>query len=424
LAKAGPKGKPHSCKDGTVYPELRRRPSGRFYINRYPLKHKELNTCDEKEAIKKLLIWKGEQDNKWVKGKQLEDRYKIKTGITHDDNGEKIEYKDSNPEIHRAHEIPEDHLIDIFVEWITNRPKWLAHRTGIEELAYLDGLQKPEVLSLDRVAKIYRSKKISVDEMTSTMNAWKEFTSAAEVSSISQIGTDEIQKYADYIHSRKFAAKTFRNRLNKVITLLNYAKPRHKAHAKKIEEIKLDLKHIIQLPKSPAPDPRPLRPAHFKAILEAALPQFKAVLMLSLNCALHPKELSEVLEEELDLEYNSFITKRTKTNIARCAYLWRETMKAIKPYFDDRKFLFYQGNGNPHNRHSLAREWTRTAKRAKVKGYSFDSLRDSCRTAMAGHGEKAAFVMGHTFAMSDKYTYRDSDATKIALEVVRQKYLK
>lgn len=419
MAKKGPKGKAYEAEDGTIYPELRQRPDGRFYVNRYPLKILELSTQDERDAIRRYLKWKGEVDNIKVRGKDSRRRY---VHIIDDEKGIDEDYWEEGP-FEVRHNIPEDHLIDIFTEWITTRPKWLADRTGIEELAYLDKLEKLEILSLARIAKTYSTKNISDEEMVASEIAWKEFASAVGVNNLNEVGTEEVQKYADFLVSKRFAPKTFRKRFGKVMTLLNYAKPRHKQHAKKIEEVKLDLKSIIELPKASAPNPTPLRPKQFKAILNAANENFRGIIMISLNAALHAKELSELREDELDLEHYTFVTKRTKTNIARCAHLWPETIKAIKPYMDNEEYLFYQVDGRNHDRHSIYREWKRTCKRAKVKGFSFDSLRDSCRTHMRGDAEAAAFVMGHTFSISDKYTYRDAEATKEVLEQVRQKYL-
>jgi len=262
--------------------------------------------------------------------------------------------------------------------------------------------------------------------MERSLAFWKEFCRKVKVSTVEDITEEDIERWGRYLHSGKFAPKTIIHRINKVQSILKYAKPRHKKNSIYIDRVKLDISALIKRPKKPPPNPTPLSPKHLQALLSAADIKWTAIILMALNCALHPKEAADIRLSEISLSDRTFKTNRTKTGVDRSAKLWTATIRAIKAYLKERayesKYLFVNEEGKRLNRHSINDNWKRICRKAKIRGFSFDCLRDSCRTWMAGDAEAAAMVMGQEYGESVKYTSRIPEHTVKVLNQVKKKY--
>jgi len=429
MAKVGRPRKNYKTTWGEVINGLRKRTDGRWYDieDDYIFAGAAVG---EREAIRLFNQRRGIKEIRIVKGELSEIEFKIIA----DDNTSVAEITDrtreyrDDIEFYKAHRVPENHLIDIFVGWLEKKPKWLAGKTGIEQLAYLNDIKRPEKLTLAKVLRTYEQHEMSADETRRSRKIWNDFTKKVKKTTIEDIAEEDIDRWGKWV-TRKggYARKTQLHILNKVQSILKYAKPRHKKNANAIDIVKLDISALIKRPKKPKAKPTPLYPDEFKSILEEANTKWKAIILFSLNCGLHASEVATALKEEISYKYKSFATERTKTGVDRCAHLWDETIMAVrkyrKEYSNKSKYLFVNGEGKRFNRWSINDNFKRICDKAGVKGYSFDCMRDSCRTWMKGDPEAAAFVMGHEFDISTNYAARLPEHTIDVLAKVRQKYL-
>lgn len=64
-------------------------------------------------------------------------------------------------------------------------------------------------------------------------------------------------------------------------------------------------------------------------LLDVANPQFKAIILVALNCGLGPADLGRLRWHHLDMKTGVFEMPRGKTGTARQNYLWAKTRKAL-----------------------------------------------------------------------------------------------
>ncbi len=326
----------------------------------------------------------------------------------------------ADPQVKRGRVVSSAAFWGMVRELILADPFSAAKKTGLP-LDRLASLPKPKTekkLSLSDIGESYATKAMTPNEKSKSILAWQEFTQAVTpAKTIEDVDATAVEQYRAFLEGRKLADKTVRNRLLKLGTILNYAKPRNKNHAEAIESVKSDLYLLIQRPKEPEPDPRPIKPRHYRALLKVASVKWRAMLLLALNAALHPKELGEVQKDEIDLEDGTFQTKRTKTGIRRCAKMWDRTVKAIHEYQAEEphesKYLFVNVHAAKYNAHSVIDNWIRLAKAAKVPSHiTFDCIRDGARTHMSG--DAARSVMGHRIpGDDDRYNFRMPDSPEV-----------
>lgn len=402
---------------------LKQRPDGRFYAADVPTK-----TFGKDPAVALLRFEQWQSQRKGETVTLASERNKT---IRIPGAGWFQNYKPSHDElVDVLHNIPSAEFWQVVREKILADPFQAARKTGLP-LDRLESLPKPRKqvkLPLSAIGELYEAKAMTQNERSRSILAWKEFIEAvAPAKDIEDVDETAIEEYRKFLESRKLSAKTLRNRLLKIGTILNYAKPRNKDHAQAIEAVKSDLYLLIQRPKEPEPDPKPIKPKQFTAILKVASVKWKAILLLSLNAALHPKELAEVLLKEIDLEDDTFQTKRTKTGIRRCAKLWDRTIEAIQEYqaaeSHNSLYLFVNEHREKYNAHSVIDNWKRLIKAAKVPDtVCFDSLRDGARTNMSG--DAARIVMGHSIGIDDRYNLRMPDSPEVvaACEAVETYY--
>jgi integrase len=79
-----------------------------------------------------------------------------------------------------------------------------------------------------------------------------------------------------------------------------------------------------------AKGPRLFGPAEIRAMLAAARPALKAMILLGINCGFGNADCGRLPRAALDLEGGWVSFPRPKTGIARRCPLWRETVEALK----------------------------------------------------------------------------------------------
>lgn len=165
-----------------------------------------------------------------------------------------------------------------------------------------------------------------------------------------------------------------------------------------------------------------------RAIIEAAKPQFRAIVMLGINCGLGNEECGLLQNRHLDLAGGWLEFARPKTEVRRRAPLWAETVAAIKEANKRIRrtkgyhYFFRTARGNQWTTDAsgnspIGREFRNLAKEVGVyrPGVSFYSLRHSFRTVADEVGDLAAVhcVMGHADELTNmdhNYVDHISDA--------------
>lgn len=394
---------------------LKRRPDGRYYSAEVPAK---TFGKDPAVALLRFQQWDAQRKRETVTLASQRNKTVHVPANVHWQGAEDHWKPGHDSIVDILHKIPAAEFWAVVRERILDDPFQAAKKTGLP-LDRLASLPKPKTekkLPLSDIGALYASKKMSPNERSKSILAWQEFADAVSVKTIEEIDESRIEKYRIFLERRKLADKTLRNRLLKLGTILNYARPRCKDHATAIDSVKSDLYLLIAKPKEPEPDPRPIKPKHFRALLKVASVKWRAMLLLALNAALHPKELGEVLRDEIDLDDGTFVTKRTKTGIRRCCKLWDRTVSAIKAYqaeeSHDSRYLFLNQDQAPYTAHSVIDNWKRLISKAKLPNtISFDSIRDGARTNMSGDG--ARIVMGHSIGIDDRYGLRMPNSTEV-----------
>ncbi|MFB6320783.1 hypothetical protein, partial [Saccharicrinis sp. FJH54] len=76
--------------------------------------------------------------------------------------------------------------------------------------------------------------------------------------------------------------------------------------------------------------PRMLSPKEFRHMLEISHPQYRAMLLLGLNCAFGNTDVARIPRTAFDLESGWVEFPRPKTGTYRKAWLWPETVEALR----------------------------------------------------------------------------------------------
>lgn len=179
--------------------------------------------------------------------------------------------------------------------------------------------------------------------------------------------------------------------------------------------------------------------------------QFNAMLWLALNCGYGPTDLAELPRALVDLDEAVIDYRRAKTEVKRRAFLWPETIAALRPAMalrPDDTLLFRTREGNAwvtevpkmeegivvgvnivDNVNQTYRKFAlRVEKKHKVKikrpGEGFYTLRHVHRTASdeAGDSNASRFIMGHALPGMDNVYVQVSDARlQRVAEFIREK---
>jgi integrase len=130
-------------------------------------------------------------------------------------------------------------------------------------------------------------------------------------------------------------------------------------------------------------------PAEIQALVKAAKPQLKAMILLGINCGFGNSDCGTLPIEALDLANGWHNYWRPKTHFQRRCPLWPETVKALSPVVAGRDsgLVFITKYGNPwwtdDKRDPIAYEFRKLANAVGVyrKGVTkFYSLRHTFKT--------------------------------------------
>jgi integrase len=138
-----------------------------------------------------------------------------------------------------------------------------------------------------------------------------------------------------------------------------------------------------------------------RGFIEAASSvQFKAMILLGINCAFGNGDCASLLWSDIELSTGWHRVPRAKTGIDRKAKLWPETIEALSKVKTDRRGLVFKTRlGNPWIRESdgSSARVDSIACEARKIGLEFYTLRHTFRTVSDACGDSRAIdvVMGH-----------------------------
>jgi len=140
--------------------------------------------------------------------------------------------------------------------------------------------------------------------------------------------------------------------------------------------------------------------------------QWRALLLMAVNCGFGSRDLSDLTFADLDLDRALVFLQRGKTGTARRAILWPETVRAVREYlekerpeteFTERVFVTSEGtlwnyDAEKSRVDSLGLAFRRIAKKLGIAETSFYSFRRTFRTIADETGDIPAvnLIMGHT----------------------------
>ena len=161
-----------------------------------------------------------------------------------------------------------------------------------------------------------------------------------------------------------------------------------------------------------------------RALIDAASPQVKAMVLLGLNAGLGNTDIGTLKQSEINLKVGWVRQARQKTGIERRCPLWPETIDALKAIHsgDSSDLVFITRNGRPfvyRNENdtqidNVSRAFGKLLAKVGIdrQGVNFYALRRTHRTAADGAGDlrAAAVIMGHTVDdISSLYVQRVDD---------------
>jgi integrase len=148
---------------------------------------------------------------------------------------------------------------------------------------------------------------------------------------------------------------------------------------------------------------RMFQPKQIRLLLQEAKPQFRAMILLAINCGFGNNDCALLKWANLDLKKGWVTYPRPKTGVERRCKLWPETVAALKDFKTD-DYVFITKYGNPWTPKCLSdspisQEMSKLLKKLKLNrpGLSFYALRHTFETVAGESRDQAAvdFIMGH-----------------------------
>lgn len=311
---------------------------------------------------------------------------------------------------------------------ILKSPEYVAKMTGIEQLAYLGSIQKPDDSpTLEEVGTLYFTKaKITGSWRTKSKLFWTQFGDDVAVRTLRDISQESMIAYRDHVLEKSDNPTYAKHRFGCIKTILRFPRT-HGKWALDCDRA-LAFAAVLVPPESVAMNPRPISRDHFAKLLEEAKDNsaLQAILLLALNACMYGKEVSDVRWRDLDLVNATLVMHRQKTKVPRVAVLWQRTAQALEkmPRVSDCPFLTATTK-QPHNANTINKLF-RTLKRSLGLEVDFNHLRDGAFTAaIGGQGvqwQHAQVLAGHRTGMADAYVLRNPRLVADACKAIEAAY--
>lgn len=320
-------------------------------------------------------------------------------------------------------------------------PNAAAQELEIPELAYFHQLRPPPepTLSLQELGSKYENERrnkrgnpLSDKHRHQASTVWEEFIDHIGVKYANSITEERIQKYAADILSRYDKGKSqayVKSRFGSIKTIIAFA-ARKGIDSTELERVLRLCKMHFEMPAPPPPNPQPISPEQFQALLDIADVRQKAILLSALNFCMKSGEVADLIKSDIDFEKGTLVTTRNKTGATRIAVLWKRTADAIRAYLKKHphhaEHLFNSRIGTPLTAKAAGRIVIQLRRKAKLpESVCFDTIRDGGYTAAIEGGASethAKLLAGHSVRMSDHYVRRNPKMVADACEAIERHY--
>jgi len=311
-----------------------------------------------------------------------------------------------------------------YIEWLKRElqnPIELAKKTGIPELAELGTiLSKDTNIQLKELMQNYlaKKKKISKKEEIDSGKWFNTFCKVIDCKTVDAITLSSIHAYENYIYSQGLAPKSIKHRLNKISTIFNYNTGRF--NSVHLVQVHNWLKGLDRPEEDKPFDPSLLSKKDFNKLFEVSNIKWKAMLLLGLNCAMYPIDLSRLQKSNINFKDSTIAFRRGKTGkVLAVSTLWERTTKVLKEYLatrtDNSEYVFITQFGKGYRASGITNSFNQTIrKKAQVnEDVKFCHLRDTFSTLAQDLGfsiEQINLVLGHiNKGMQDRYAVRQAN---------------
>ena len=323
-------------------------------------------------------------------------------------------------------------------EQIRKRPKWVAERTGIEQIAYLTDLKPPTISpTLADVGKLYHEKSgIDPHWRKKSENFWDEFLDVVGGgrTTLRDLTQELVAEYKAEVLEEPPSPTYVKHRFGQIKTVIAYSKAWGKWSEDRAKA--LAFCSILIPPSTITLDPSPIDRSDYRKLLDAAaastnrLSIMYSVLLLAMNACLYGSEVTDVQWSDLNLDAGTLVMDRGKTKVARVAMLWPRTvegLKSLKRIDGIASPFLTEATRQAHNANTITKYYRalRTAAGVSDK-VRFAHVRDGSYTAACeGKGvqyEVARILAGHRTGMSDHYVKRRPSIVAEACQAIEQAY--
>ncbi len=274
---------------------------------------------------------------------------------------------------------------------ILKDPLEASKQLGIPEIAHLRDLPPLEPsLTLQRIGEMYfdrRDRRVTPNELAKSRMFWEEFCQVIGVTAIHEIRANHINRYRDRVceaHHHGKSTTYVRHRFGKVKTILR--------HALRQVDHPQDISHVLTLCVRLSPPRAVEKPAvaidrdDFHALLAAADLKWRAMLLVSLNCAYYMIDAITLPRIAVNPETGVVTFPRGKTGIMRLAVLWPRTLTALQAYLSEHghnsRTVFTSKFGKPYNRYGAAERFQDLRRKAGLDdSVKFAHIRDGAASA-------------------------------------------
>lgn len=309
---------------------------------------------------------------------------------------------------------------------IRARPKWVAGKTGIEQISYLSDLKPPKPLpSFKELEEIWRKHSTAgKEQIRKVLAAWGDFKKTALVAGIEDITPEVCIAFRDAVYQRNHSGKSQLNLFSRIRRLLSFAKSRAIAVGA-ITEALNNLSLLIPSDTTVSLDPNPIEVTEFASLLKHANGDDRAMVLLMLNCAMY---LQEVIDLKWSDIHNGCLTAhRKKTGkCVRVAVLWPDTVQAVNSLKKRGEYLFVASHGKQIGIKGAELRFRNLRDAAGIPHVTSSQLRDGAYTAAVEanvNQQLCQLLVGHRTGIADHYVKRKPSMVEPACKAIRKHYL-
>lgn len=327
-----------------------------------------------------------------------------------------------------------DYRIDETAVWswvkqqLINDPIAVSVKLGIPEIRNLSSIQIEKDIQLSDLIKTYQDRQPNKANARHSVQAFEKFTKQMGVSTVMEMTTDKLISYQKLIEGSNLSPATQNYYYSRIKIILSNG-IKYGFNANVLRQALDRCKVLFTTEKHTKKNPTPISRPDFHQLLNSANSQWKAILLVSLNCCLHLGECMALTWDEFDLVRKCHVSSRQKTGIARAAMLWDETIQALagirrtySPY------VFVSSHGSKYNRTSVSNLFGDLRNKAGVSAtVKFDDIRDGAYTAATLCGQDSErlsrLLAGHSnYGLMDSYVKRNPEMVKPATDAVYKQY--